>query len=707
MDGLNTSISIHFSPVVPTLWLIAIAALAVLLCVYGAYKRKQGTSLRIITAALFLLALCNPSVLEENRKPVKDVAVVLVDQSPSQSYGARQERSERAVNAVIAQIGHREDLELRIVRAPETAGGLATETRLFDTLDVALADVPRQRRAGVLVISDGQIHDVPQSPDIQGDYGPVHLLLSGEQDEIDRQLVILEAPSYGIVGKTVTVKYKIEDHGQTGGGTAYLTIKRQNEKSEFLNVPVNTEQSIELNIQHAGQNVFELASAPVDGEITSANNKAALMVNGVRERLRVLLVSGQPYAGARTWRDLLTSDPSVDLVHFTILREPDKLDATPQDELSLIAFPFRELFEVKLYDFDLIVFDRYRLNRILPDFYFKNIATYVKEGGAFLEVSGPSFAGEDSIFYTALSDVLPGAPTGEILRQPFRPALSEIGQHHPVTGSLVWKGMSAGATPPLWGPWLRQVQLKRQRGEILMKGIGDNPLLILDRVGKGRVAQLASDQVWLWARGFEEGGPHTELMRRIVHWLMKEPELDERALNITVSGETILLRSRDFKGANASVAMTDPQGTLRPITLERTPSGWLEATVKAGEIGIYSFEDAYGETRFAIVGDLNPPELRGVITTDTLMKPMLTAARGRSLWLEDTPAPSIRMINKTHNRFYGGGWVGLRKNSEFTVQGLKEKDILPGWLMLSILLGFAILTWWYEGHALKSRRKKE
>lgn len=701
MGAFDTSISIHFAPILPLSWLIGVGIVAALLLLLGLYKRKQGTIFRIICAALFLLALSNPSVLEENRQAVKDVAAIVVDQSPSQNYGERSTRTEEALNGLIRQLEGRDDLDIRIIRAPEI-DTLTNETRLFDALEVALADVPRARRAGVFVISDGQIHDVPNTAEAKDDYGPVHLLLSGSSDEIDRQLVILEAPSYGIVGKSVTIKYKIEDTGNTGSKAAYVTLKRQNEKNDVISVPVNEEQSLELDINHAGQNVFELATSPVEGEITQANNKAALMVNGVRERLRVLLVSGQPHAGGRTWRDLLTSDPSVDLVHFTILREPDKLDATPQDELSLIAFPFRELFEVKLYEFDLIVFDRYRLNRILPDYYFKNIADYIREGGAFLEASGPSFASEESIYYTALMDVFPGIPTGDMIRKPYRPALTEIGRQHPVTGSLVWKGMSAGSTTPLWGPWLRQVVLERNSGEILMNGAEKNPLLILDRIEKGRIAQLASDQVWLWSRGFEEGGPHTELMRRIVHWLMKEPELDERALNITVAGNTITIRSRDFSGKNSQVLMRDPDEDVQTITLEKTASGMLEAEITVDQIGIYSFEDAYGDTRFAIVGDLNPPELRGVVSTDAPVHGLLEASGGKSIWLSEDSTPTIRMVSSDgRERYFGQSWLGLRQNNEYTVQGLREKDVLPGWLMLSLLLGMAILTWWYEGRLRK------
>jgi hypothetical protein len=258
--------------------------------------------------------------------------------------------------------------------------------------------------------------------------------------------------------------------------------------------------------------------------------------------------------------------------------------------------------------------------------------------------------------------------------------------------------MSAGTTAaPEWGDWLRQISIKQQSGETLMYGAGSEPLLILDRVENGRVAQLSSDHIWLWSRGYQQGGPHTELLRRIVHWLMKEPELDERALNTSVSNTTISVRARDFQSREPSIAMSAPDGTSETIMLERRPNGFLEAQINADQIGIYSFEDQFGEKRFAIVGELNPPELRGVVTTADKMQPMVRNARGGIIWLEETPQPDIRLLSPGQSSYAGSNWLALRENREFTVQGVTQKDFVPDWLMLSLLLGAAVFTWWREG----------
>jgi predicted Rdx family selenoprotein len=696
MNTLETSFSIHLAPALPMEWLIFIGLAYIGFIAFCFYRRRRGSIFRAITGLVFMLALLNPVLLEEDRKPEKDTALIVLDKSPSQKFGQRTQRSEDALAYIRSTLEGREDLDLRIIEAP-MGDTVVDETLLFESIDNAFADIPAKRRAGVMILSDGQIHDVPTEETRMKNYGPVHTLLSGEKNEKDRRLIVIEAPSYGIVGQNVTIKYRIDDTKNIPKSPVAVSIKRQNLQVETVSVMPGEEQTVELPIEHAGQNVFELSVAEIKDEITPANNRAALMVNGVRDRLRVLLVSGQPHAGGRTWRDLLTSDPSVDLVHFTILREPDKLDATPQNELSLIAFPFEELFEIKLYDFDLIVFDRYRLNRILPSHYFDNIVKYVREGGALLEASGPSFAGEDSIYFTSLMDILPGTPDGDVIRKPFIPALSESGLQHPVTSSLVWNGMSAGTTKPNWGPWLRQVPLKRESGEVLMSGADDFPLLILDRVEKGRVAQIASDHIWLWSRGYEGGGPHAELLRRIVHWLMKEPELDERALDIQVDGMNITLKSRDYKQQNTSVTMTSPNGDTQILKLEKSAGGFLETRIKADQIGIYSFDDTYGEIRYGIVGDLNPPELEGVISTPEVIAPLTQASGGGIIWLDDTPKPDIRFLNAGRGSYAGNSWIGLQRNREYSIQGVRQIPLMSEWFLL-LMLGTALaFTWWYEG----------
>lgn len=685
---MDTSLSIHFAPLLPALWLWVIVGAATIMLAASAFFYKRGLFLRCLTFVLFIVFLLNPALLEEEREAVQNVAIIVLDESQSQAIGARKERSIKALDALQARLAKEENIDTRVIRAP-TAGGIQNETRLFDALDQALTDIPRQRRAGVFLITDGQVHDVPVGAIDPERYGPVHVLLSGEKNEKDRQVVITQAPAYGIVGQDVTLHFKIEDTGNITDDIAAVTYTNHDGFTKTINMQSGEEESITVPVTNAGQNVFEISTKAFPGELTETNNRAAILVNGVRDRLKVLLVSGQPHAGGRTWRDLLTSDPGVDLVHFTILREPHKLDATPQNELALIAFPFRELFEIKLYDFDLIIFDRYRLNRILPLQYFSNIAKYVEQGGALLESSGPSYAGADSIYNTPLMKILPGTPTSQIIKTAFKPEITEAGTHHPVTQGLHW---TAGQS---WGSWLRQVAVSNVQGDVLMNGVRNEPLLILNRVGKGRVAQITSDHIWLWSRGYDGGGPHAEMLRRVVHWLMKEPELDEKALRVLINSNDIKVSTPLFNSAEQTVTMTKPDGTTERISLENK-DGVFQKTITADQLGIYNFEDTDGQKHFAVIGDLNPPELRGVKTTEDLLRPVVESTKGGMIWLDETAAPSLRMISGNFG-YAGRGWLGLRDAQNYNVTGVKTTPILPAWLIAMLLLGIVTITWWREG----------
>lgn len=699
MSTGSPSLSLHLSPLLPPEWLIPALVIAALILGFSFWWQKRLYPIRLAGIALLFLILLNPSVLQEKRQSLNDVAVIVVDKSASQKYGKRPEVTQQALAYLKAEAAKHTELELRIIDAPEE-GEEARESLLFRSLDTALSDTPKPLRAGVIFLSDGQIHDVPDNPEIMENYGPVHTLLTGSKAEKDRHIEITNAPAYGVTGQEITVKYKILDTENIKSGNVAVTLTQHDGQIKTYFVPVGTEQNLTIPIDHAGQNVFTLEVEKVEGELTLANNKAPLIINGVRDRLKVLLVSGKPHTGTRTWRDLLKSDPGVDLVHFTILREPQKMDFTPQNELSLIAFPFRELFEIKLYDFDLIIFDQYKVNNILPARYFQNIANYVKEGGAFLEVSGDVYADRHSIYRTALQDILPSEPTGEISSTAYKPELTKLGFRHPVTRSLVWKNTALKPDQnPVWGEWIKQVDVSVKRGDILMHGLQDKPLLVLDRIAKGRVAHIASEHIWLWARGYDGGGPHAELMRRMVHWLMKEPELDEHAMTIAVHKNVITIEKNAFEDGEETIAMTTPNGDLKTITLAKDSDASLVMRTKitTEEKGIYAFEDTHGSRKFAILGDLSAPEFTGIIATEAKIKDITQATGGKILWLEDTPEPSLKRTSAKAKYHGGRGWLGLRSNNHYAVTNTKNSPLFPGWLQLLALILFLPFIWWREG----------
>ena len=699
---MNTAtMSLHFAPLLPGGISLALGLSVIFLTILSGFIFRRGLATRALVSLAFLLILFNPSLLQEQRERMTDTLVVVTDRSSSQGIGNRTETTDDTFNVVSTRLAGFQNLFIKTVDVTGTRN-----TSIFSEIDRALSDTPVQRRAGVIIMTDGQVHDVPGDVEKQKSYGPVHFLLTGERHEFDRRIIITEAPSYGIVGQTVSIRYKVEDSGtDSNADTDYATvlIRSEGEKPLIRMIPLDTDQIETMSIKHPGQNIFEIEVAPLDGELTPVNNRIPVLVNGVRDRLKVLLVSGQPHPGERTWRDLLTSDPGVDLVHFTILREPTKVDITPQNELSLIAFPFRELFEIKLYDFDLIIFDRYGLNRVLPNYYFNNIAEYVRKGGALLEASGPSFAGNDSVYTTALKDILPAYPTGLVEEISYTPSITDLGQSHPVTQNLNWGNSDKTGG---WGPWMRLVGVVPKSGDVVMAGAGEKPLLILDHVGQGRVAQLASDQIWLWSRGFMGGGPQTELLRRLAHWLMKEPELEENALDIISDGDAMIIRRRNYNAPETDITLATPDGSQETITLKPGKNNWLESRVPAKQSGIYSVQEG-NQKKYAIAGEVNPLEWRAVHTTDEHIKAIAQNSSGSVQWLQGSGIPDIRRIGASARNFGSYGWIGLRENNAYSVTSVRDIPFIPAWFSAFILLVLAVGAWWFEGRSGAERRRIE
>ncbi|MEO1472043.1 MAG: glutamine amidotransferase, partial [Pseudomonadota bacterium] len=403
------------------------------------------------------------------------------------------------------------------------------------------------------------------------------------------------------------------------------------------------------------------------------------------------LVSGEPHPGGRAWRDLLKADPMVDLIHFTILRPPAKQDGTPVSELSLIAFPTRELFLDKIDGFDLIVFDRYRWRGVLASAYLANIARYVREGGAVFVASGPAFAGAQSLARTPLVEVLPARPTVSALERPYLPRVSAVGERHPVTQGLE-AAVGLDEEGPRWGRWLRQIEVSPRTGATVMTGIDELPLLVLDRVGEGRVALLASDHAWLWSRGYEGGGPQADLLRRTAHWLMREPELEEEALMAHVEGDSVLVERRSLLERPAdTVIATAPDGTARELTLAPDGPGRWRTRLDEPDEGLWRFASE-GFDAVAAVGPPAPREYAQPIATDAPLGPLVAATGGATVWLDEAGVPDLRLVS-AGRRAQGRGWIGLAARDAYRVTGIRLTPLMPAWLA-ALATGLLFLAAW-------------
>lgn len=694
---------ISFQPLLPVNLILILAIIALIIILVGLFLRKRGSVLRLLALAALVLALANPVMVEEQREPIKSIVGVVVDRSPSQNYGTRTRDTNDALNALKEEFKKHPEYEPRFIEAASQSDmAVGTETKLFTPLNQAIADVPPALYAGTVLITDGQVHDIASVSGSVVNEKPINALITGQPDEFDREIKFVEPPRFGITNKKANISVLVNDKGRSTSSdkTATVSIKVNGDAVGQYNVTLGTPYQVELTIPHAGKNIIEAATEPLEGELTTANNETVTVIEGIRQNLRVLLVSGEPHNGERTWRDLLKSDASIDLVHFTILRPPEKSDNTPLSQLSLIVFPTTELFVDKINDFDLVIFDRYQHYDVLPLIYYDYVAEYVKNGGALLMATGPEFAGDTSLAQTPLISVLPTLPSGEIIEKPFRPSLTKDGMRHPVTRDLETKTMNSGN----WGRWMRQITVgDTSKSTVVMNGADNRPLMLLSHIGKGRVGMLLSDEGWLWARGFEGGGPYAALYRRMAHWLMKEPDLEEEALTASSNGNNLTIRRQTMADKPETATVTSPSGKTQTVTLEKQQEGVFVANLPTNEVGLFKITNG-DKLALAHIGPMNSPEYAELISTEEKLTPVVSSSGGHITRLHAKASDKISMPtitpidNSARSKNIKADNIALLKADQTKLVNTVQYSIYTGLLALFVCLLLLSGMWYKEGH---------
>ncbi|MBI1359423.1 MAG: hypothetical protein GC155_03970 [Alphaproteobacteria bacterium] len=674
-----------FDPLIPWVLLWSLVGGAAVLWIVYVALRGRAWLLRALALSILTLALANPLWVKEQREPLKDIVAVVLDRSESMQFKGRTEAAKAAFDQIKQKIEADDTMELRVAETDPEADG----TDMYAALQAALSDAPRERIGGAIMITDGQIHDLPADPKEAAQLGPIHGLIVGGENEVDRRIEIQSAPSFGIVDQPVEMRIEVDDPKEK---TVDVSISINGVPQRPQRVNVGEPSTIKLTMKRRGDNLVVLQVPGIPGELTLANNLASANISGVKDRLRVLLVTGEPHAGARVWRDLLKSDPQVDLVHFTILRPPQKTDTTPTDEIALISFPKAELFKDKLDQFDLVIFDHELRPLVLEPQYLDRISRYVENGGALLVAVGPPYKDPDAVplYNSPLAAVLPGIWTGQVVEKKFVPQLTALGKRHSVTATL--------PTDPPWGPWMRYMKVEKGGDASLMQAPDGSPLLLLKRVSKGRVATVLSDQIWLWARGYEGGGPYAELIRRVAHWLMKEPELEEEFLKLKAGSQSIEADLRTLSDNPPPLDLTGPDGksTETPWTL--VSPGQYRADLPAGELGLYSAKSG-DLTAVALRGPSHPREYQDLRATTDILKPLATATLGGVMRIgsDSTPnMPDIRRVAERGNAA-GSNWIGIRKRNAYAVRATESINLLPGVLGMALAVLFMMLAWRREG----------
>ncbi|WP_455476428.1 glutamine amidotransferase [Bartonella sp. B17] len=637
-----------FQPFLPITWILLLGGISTLFVIIGLILQRKGSLLRLLALTSLILALLNPMIIKEQREPLKSTVGVVIDRSQSQTFGTRTNDSEEALVQLKDVLARYPQFEPRFIDAGRLENNqYASTTNLFHALTQAISDVVPSRYAGTILITDGQVHDIPPLSELYHK-APINALITGKQNEFDRQIKFIAPPRFALINRPQTLSILVEDKGQSKKSLptqANIIVSVNGQEVGHYSVIPGTIFQTEITLPHAEKNIIQVTTDTHKGELSFENNRAITVIEGIRENLRVLLISGAPYNGERTWRDLLKGDSNIDLVHFTILRPPSKADNTPLSQLSLVVFPTTKLFVEDIDNFDLIILDGYQHSTAFPLIYYDYIAQYVQNGGALLMVTGPEFTQEYSLAKTPLISILPALPNGVIIQKPFRPTITREGERHPVTRDLATPTYPASQ----WGKWLRQIAIQNaDKMTALMKGADEQPLLLLSHVGKGRVGMLLSDESWLWARGFEGGGPYAALYRRIFHWLMKEPELEEEKLSTTSDHLHLTIRRQTLKDQPEPAEVTFPSGKKETITLIKEKEGVFTTTINTDETGIFTITNG-NLTVLSSMGVLDNPELSDLISTEEKLAPIGKHTGGHIMRLhdkgkEDINLPPIKLL---------------------------------------------------------------
>ena len=305
-----------FDPHIPLAFLAVLACVALAITIFSIWRGARGALMRGLAFVILLFALAGPILVKETHAPLPDVVAVVVDRSQSMGVGQRTAQTEIALAALRRQIAAQPNLTLRETSITTTTTGENNGTQAFAALNGVLADVPPSRIAGAIMLTDGQVHDAPEALNFKA---PLQVLIAGRHGEQDRKLTVLNAERFAIVGQSAQMVLRVDDFGGAPGGSAEVSLSVDGKPLGNRVVTVGQETTLKVPVTHEGENILELAAAPGPSELTLQNNRAVVSISGVRDRLRVLLTSGEPHAGERVWRNLLKADPSVDLVHFTIL----------------------------------------------------------------------------------------------------------------------------------------------------------------------------------------------------------------------------------------------------------------------------------------------------------------------------------------------------------------------------------------------------
>ncbi len=682
-----------FDPILQIKYIFIFSIFFILSLVICHYYKIKHLYLRTLSFLVFLVFILNPQINKKNAEYHKDIVIVVSDMTQSiiETRKAKEvELISKDLSRQLKEIGNIEQINIKLenYKKIELSNAKEIETSLFREVNNVINNLNIERLSGIIIITDGQIHDFHNYNKLLSKT-PIHYILVGNKNEKDRILKTTNIPKYAVLGKKYEIFVNIKDNTEKKNLKTDFYLNEQLIDTKYLFPNKNYE--IPLPTLSIGKNILEIRTEETDIEISKLNNYQIHEINGIQDKLKVMLISGEPNMGLRNLRNILNSDPNIELLHFTILRPPTKRDLTPVKELSLIPFPTQELFDADISKFNLIIFDQYGLQGILPPKYLDNISKFVVSGGALLDIVGRKYLTKDSLINSPIKQILPTIPLKNISNKRFRPELTKVGKRHPITNKLKnnYKEKS-------WGEWTNYTRSQLNSGKALLHYEND-PLLALDNVGKGRVVQILSSDSWIWQKSLNDKGPLIELIRNIIQWLLKNPKLEENFINLNKDNNLIKIKLNSISSGDINAKIVTPSKEALKLKLIDKGNGIFEGEFKSLERGKFqiTWKD---KTKYFIINDMNNKEVEEITATDYKIKSYTeknnTFTKNFNIFWKDRSTPKILRIY--NNKILGGkNWIGVvEKNVPKISENSKQK--LLNWYIIFMLLIFLIFISWYK-----------
>ena len=263
----------------------------------------------------------------------------------------------------------------------------------------------------VFLFSDG-INNTEELPVIKKENVVLIPVTFNEQNFCDVSIYNVRFSKIGFKDVEHKIKLELFSYGYNDN---YCKVKlyniSTNEVLDITDVMLKngiTEVTLKFVPKLVGKFKLKIEVSKMSNEISYENNNYIFDLEIKKNKIRVLYICGQPSPEYFHLRNLLKNDPSVDLVSFVILRNPEDIAIVPDEDSALIPFPTYDIFVKELFNYDLFIFENFTYTRFgIPIQYLENLKKFVLSGGGFIMIGG-----ENSFFlggykYTPIEDILP------------------------------------------------------------------------------------------------------------------------------------------------------------------------------------------------------------------------------------------------------------------------------------------------------------